>query len=114
MINNDCSYVRLYYDNGILHKEYFQINNKNGCIREGPYKEYYKNGQLQYELNYVDNQIHGLFKIYYENGILQKEINYINGKIEGQYKTYFSNGKLEQDVIFNDNNMITNYNAYAN
>ena len=43
---------------------------------EGPYKTYFKNGQLMEEGMYKDNMKRGLWKSYYENGQQQDEVEY--------------------------------------
>ena len=80
--NNYCGIVRTYYDDAKtkLKKEYFI----NAGKKEGIYKSYYKNGQLKYEVNYIDGKKNGIEKSYYIDGQLFKEVNYINDKKEGQ------------------------------
>jgi len=46
-------------------------------------REYYCNGQLMYEWNYINGQLHGLCKGWYSNGQLMYEWNYINGQRHG-------------------------------
>ena len=61
--------------------------NSNGQ-RHGLWKEYYYNGQLCWEGNYVNGQEHGLWKNYYYNGQPWKKGNYVNGQRHGLWKNY--------------------------
>ena len=47
-----------------------------GCSGDGPYKEYYKNGQLREEGTLKDDKQDGLWKHYYENGKLNYQERY--------------------------------------
>ena len=70
--------IRTYYDKEQtkLKTEYFQLNGK----RNGIYKSYHSNGQLESEVNYIDGKENGIHKSYYKNGQLREEVNYIDGK----------------------------------
>ena len=77
--DNYCGVVRTYYDNAKtrLKEEYFI----NAGKKEGIYKSYYSNGQLWYEVNYIDNKREGICKSYYENGQISSEVNFIDDKV---------------------------------
>ena len=45
----------------------------------GIYKSYYKNGQLEEEVNYNNDKMNGIQKSYHYHGQLYKEVNYIDG-----------------------------------
>ena len=107
---NTCSFVRIYHnekckeicnciglnlppneENGSrIKEEYFQNNN----IKEGIYKQYYSNGQLLAECNYINGKKVGKYIKYYYNGQKLLECYYINNKIDGYLKIYKSNGDL--------------------
>ena len=42
---------------------------------------YYENGQLRYEEQYHQGQLHGTVKVWYENGQLEYEEQYHQGKL---------------------------------
>jgi len=69
--------VRTYYDNEQtkLKEEYYEINGK----KEGIYKEYYNNGQLNVVCNYIDDKLNGEYKIYLCDGQLYEICNCVNG-----------------------------------
>jgi antitoxin component YwqK of YwqJK toxin-antitoxin module len=73
--------VRTYYDNEQtkLKEEYYEINGK----KEGIYKEYYNNGQLNVVCNYIDDKLNGEYKIYLCDGQLYEICNYIDNKANG-------------------------------
>ena len=61
---------------------------------EGPYKGWYKNGQLLEECLFRDNKLEGLYKSWYENGQLMNEGEYKNGKLEGPWKEWYEDGTI--------------------
>ena len=82
---------RQYTENGNLQKICNFINNKiNGkCI------EYYEDScQIHYICNLIYGVLNGEYKVYYDNGQICEEYMYINGKKEGEHKTYHPNGQL--------------------
>lgn len=56
---NHSGYIKLYHSSGNLHKEFYHNNDKI----EGIYKEYYENGEIKEELNYINNIIYDKEKI---------------------------------------------------
>ncbi len=99
----------IYYPNGQLSAEWFEINGK----REGIFKSYHLNNSNIAELfdvskntdktlhiciisYYVNGKLNGEFKSYYKNGQLCSICSYIDDKIQGEYKKYYSNGQLEK------------------
>ncbi len=55
---------RTYHFNGLLHKEWFEINGK----KNGDFKCYYDNGQLDCIFSYIDDKINGHYKTYEKYG----------------------------------------------
>jgi len=80
----------------------------NGKVIEGQKvsgdirKEYYPDGQVQYERTYKNGVRHGLAKLFYENGNIDQEVMYDNGKKQGVLKQYTPDGKLEQIFTYKD------------
>jgi antitoxin component YwqK of YwqJK toxin-antitoxin module len=64
-------------------------------LRQGLWKNYYKDGTLMGEEHYLNGELHGLWKVYYDNGTLGSEGHYLNGKPHGLWKSYHSNGTLQ-------------------
>lgn len=86
----NCGIVKIYHKNncnsyvcecneleGIqLKLEYFQNNGS----KEGVYKEYYLNKNLNIECNFIDNKLNGIMKKYFPDGTLWLEYDYIDNK----------------------------------
>ena len=99
--DNYCGVVRTYYDDAKtrLKEEYFI----NAGKKEGIYKLYGYNGQLDEEVNYIDGLKNGITKsYYYENGQLKEEYFINAGKRNGIYKSYWEDGQLYGEVNFID------------
>ena len=63
-IMNNSGVIYIYFDYTTnIKSECFQLNGK----KEGIYREYYKNGKLYYEINYINNKKEGIYKKFYEN-----------------------------------------------
>jgi len=83
-----CDYIthKTYYDNGITFKEYLYDIKKSGENSEGnskkKYKEYFANGKLKREVNFVDGVRHGYtYTYYYDTGNVSSKTLYENGSI---------------------------------
>ena len=74
----------------------------------GFYEKYYKNGQLEYKVNYKDGENDGLNEQYYESGQLSSKYNYKGGKKNGLCQRYSENGKLVKNLIYKDGKIVTN------
>jgi antitoxin component YwqK of YwqJK toxin-antitoxin module len=119
--SKDESVVKEYYSNGKIKTE---ISAK-GQLRQGPTRNYDRNGLLLSEVNYDNNIMDGMVtnyyaksgKInstfiykkgikegdeiwYYESGKPYRVSPYIHGKIEGVQKHYFEDGKLQAEVNY--------------
>jgi protein TonB len=90
---NDSSQVleSIYYDNGQL-KSYTNYSSYRRLKAYGTSKEWYKNGMLALEINFVKGKKNGILNSYWENGKLRRTETYSNDTlIEG--KCYNSEGK---------------------
>jgi len=90
---NGTGKIEAFFDNG---KKSAEIDLKHSEF-VGTYKKYFYNGAVQ-ELNkYSDKgSFNGTSLDYYSNGKIQDEINYVYGKESGVRKKYFKNGQLQQ------------------
>jgi len=69
----------------------------NNGEKQGNWKEYYLNGVLKSEGNYVDDKKIGLWKFYHPNSKLEQIGKFAkNGKATGEWKWYFSDGSLRK------------------
>ena len=127
--NNNIMYYNKYYPNGNIelsydcvnnkYKEYYEKGNikldinahydshygidkniKNYFIKDGEYKQYYKNGKLFEECNYKDNKLNGMYREYRNNGIIKKEMIYQDGIRNGFYKLYDNQGELIHEFYY--------------
>jgi antitoxin component YwqK of YwqJK toxin-antitoxin module len=76
-------------EDGSLDKMMFYVD---GTV-EGPYAEYYPNGQASLICSFSKGYQSGISKSYYENGSLKEEVTHKNGVKEGKMTQYYPNGK---------------------
>ncbi len=75
--------------------------------KDGPYKEYYKDGQLKKEGFYKNDKKIGVWKDYYENGQVEYVNNYSNaGKRLGTGESYSEKGILISETKQPQNGML--------
>ena len=58
------------------------------------YLEYYDNGQLREEAEYIKGTLEGIFIFYFKSGAIKEKRNYKNGKLEGNFYCYYKNKKV--------------------
>ena len=78
---NSISYIE-YYENGKKSREsLMKTDKKNGFQLDGPYKQYYENGNLETLANFEYGTQVGIYKSYDENGNLESEGDFdlVNG-----------------------------------
>lgn len=70
-------------------------------VKDGPWKEYYDEGQLRAEGVYSLGKRIGKWNFYHENGSIEQEGNYNNqGNTEGPWKWYYDNGTVSREESF--------------
>lgn len=70
-------------------------------VKDGPWKEYYEEGQLRSEGVYSLGKRIGKWNFYHENGSIEQEGNYNNqGNTEGPWKWYYDNGTVAREESF--------------
>ncbi len=84
------------YKNKILNEINIYFNKPliNYSISNGVLKNYYPNGQIEFELTYKKGERNGVSKYYYPNGKLNGIDYYKNGKLEGVQKLFYLEGGL--------------------
>lgn len=88
---------------------------KNG-IPHGECKQWYENGNLEYEVNYDKFYLNGHCVRYYENGYVQSEGAYMHCKEQGYWIYRYENGNKEKDGMYDKGLPIelwTYYNEYG-
>ncbi len=124
------SIKRIYYYNGILESEVFEINglmegqyksyyssnigenikpklfcNYVNGIKNGEEIEYYDNGQIATICYYNNGDLYGKLTKYYYDGILEKEEYYENNCKEGECRYYNEKGLLDEVIYYINDNM---------
>lgn len=87
-----------HHDTQNLHEDYY-VDKRTGR-KEGPYREYYSNGQLYISTHYEDNEYNGESFMYYQDGQLALKITYVNGRREGYSIKYYPNGNINVEGRF--------------
>jgi len=100
--------VTTFYDreNTILHRRFY-IDEEHK--KQGEYKEWYMNGQLNLHCSFKDGLLDGEYKKLYSNGKLSNHYFYKNGKLYGEYESWYENGPLRIHSFYKDNNDITKH-----
>ena len=101
-------YDREYYKSGQLRYEMI-INGPEDGESEGiaVSKGYYENGQLEYEVIAKDGNVeYGIYKEYYRNGQLKELNHFKNDEYHGICLSYNERGQLLRVVIYEDGRII--------
>jgi antitoxin component YwqK of YwqJK toxin-antitoxin module len=70
-------------------------------LRQGPWKEFYENGSLKSEGNYIDGKTTGSWKYYFRNGKTEMAGSFNKaGKPEGDWKWYYDDGSIRKEESF--------------
>ena len=87
-----------YHADGKTIKSIYTIDEHG--VRQGDFKSYHENGQLEEKCTYKDGKLDGLEEWYYPNGQLMTKCTYKDGKLDGQYETYYPDGQLEEKCTY--------------
>jgi antitoxin component YwqK of YwqJK toxin-antitoxin module len=68
--------------------------------KTGEWLEYFCNGNIKNQVNFVNGRQDGKAIVYYENGKLKEEGNWKNNRWVGNYKLYYENGQLQHDFTY--------------
>jgi pimeloyl-ACP methyl ester carboxylesterase len=104
-------HIKDYYENGQIQMDAFyssfdkNIKEGSQCnyrsnTKEGPYKKWFENGQVEYSATYEQGLINGLSESWYENGIKESEENWQHGQLHGKVKYWTELGALQFDLNF--------------
>ena len=75
----------------------------SGCVRNGPYIKWHKNGQKKSERIYKDGKLHGPRIVWNENGQKMTEAFYKNGQRTSMNEwNYYENGQKKSVANFKD------------
>lgn len=105
-------HVRDYYPNGHIQMEgtYSSFDktikvkslwcNYRTNTKEGEFKAWYKNGQLERMANYSNGLRHGLHEYWYSNGQRESTQKYRNGQKHGKCTWWNIDGSLQHELVF--------------
>jgi len=86
------------YDaNQVIEEGHYESNRK-----EGLWKRYFPNGNMQSEITYKRNMPSGAYKTYHKNGNLEEEGNWVNNRNTGSFVRYYPSGMVAQEFEFTD------------
>jgi hypothetical protein len=70
-------------------------------IQDGTYVRFYEDvATIEIEIPYSQNRKHGLQSAYYKGGQVESRLYFVNGHEEGQARWYYENGSLASWVTF--------------
>jgi hypothetical protein len=104
-------HVKDYFENGQIQMDAFyssfdkKIKEGSQCnyrsnTKEGPYKKWFENGQIEYSANYKRGLTNGLSESWYNSGIKESEENWRHGQLDGKVKYWTEKGELQFDFYF--------------
>ena len=71
-----------YNDNYVVNRERLNRTDAKGN-KQGTFREYYENGKIKKEENYLDNQLHGYYREFDGKGELVMAMRYERGQDHG-------------------------------
>lgn len=84
-----------------IHEVLWVCNYKDGK-KDGLYRRWHDNGQLEYEGNYKEGGRDGLWRVWYWNGQQLNESNNKDGKKDGLMRVWMINGQLKREHNYKD------------
>lgn len=81
-------------NDNLITQDNFNLNKYKNDEKHGLWREYYKNGQLKSEANYVEGEKEGMYREWLENGTKSVEGIYENGKANGLMIWYHEGGNV--------------------
>ena len=110
--NRPKGVVKDYYISGELQSEqypvYIDYDDENRTFLEGKQIFYFKNGQVELQQQYYNNQLNGPSISYYQNGAIESETTFNFGVPNGDALQYYENGKLAAVCKFENGTLHNN------
>ncbi len=92
--NQKEGWYKLYDEQGQIQIERYYKQDKADSLE----KNYYANGKLKSKMLLDKGEYHGKFYYYFEDGTIRQEGEFVHDKMEGLLKTYYANGNLKEEV----------------
>ena len=90
-----------WYENGQLESEYEHVSLKTGVIvRDGLHKEWYENGNQRSVFYFKNGQKNGPYHAFYENGNPYGQVEKVNGLSHGLAVFYDFNGLKKRTAVY--------------
>ncbi|MDZ7659259.1 hypothetical protein [Fodinibius sp.] len=70
-------------------------------------KQWYENGQPQFEMSLRDGKLHGKSATWYENGQIKSEVHYINDMKHGTFKEWDKEGNVISKQVYDMGKLVT-------
>ncbi|WP_445666127.1 toxin-antitoxin system YwqK family antitoxin [Fodinibius sp. AD559] len=70
-------------------------------------KQWYKNGQPQFEMQLKDGKLHGKSATWYENGQIKSEQLYTDGVKHGTFKEWDKEGNVTSEQVYDMGELVT-------
>ena len=109
---DNLTHIRDYYSNGQIQMEgaysSFDKQIKEESLwcnyvtntKEGEFKVWYKDGQIESKTNFLNGLRNGLLEYWYSNGQRESKLNYINGQEQGKCTWWNNDGSLQNELVF--------------
>jgi antitoxin component YwqK of YwqJK toxin-antitoxin module len=68
--------------------------------KQGEWIDYYPDGNIYCERNYLDDKYHGLFVSYYKNGYIGHKNYFFNGEMVNLQESFHECGLLAIEIFF--------------
>lgn len=89
------------YDNGSPREKFEVKENKDGSfVKDGYFKKWHENGQLEISGEFKENQKEGEWIRYYSTGKIESKGSYEKDEKEGVWKDYYENGQLNSEITY--------------
>lgn len=75
-------------------------------LRDGVWKAYHPNGNIQTDAFYIGGKEEGDYTVYYDNEQILYTGHYTNGNCDGEWKFYSKNGKLTKTIKAEGNQIV--------
>lgn len=133
MSEHICNICKTFKEDEIIENTYCECNTFNHrnclfselihfkkCLRckfqyrkpDGVYTTYHLNGNINYEVHFVDEKKHGTFKTYYSNGVLSTYIDYVNDKKHGKDISFTNSGIISSEKDYKNNQLHGEFKFY--
>lgn len=100
-----------YHPNGKLKRKGISLDGYLSYFHNTLY-DYYDNGQLESEVNYLRGSRDGVSKLFYKDGKLKETGTYKKGLRSGEFKAYYENGKPKSVIVYGDTERKINEDRY--